>query len=262
MTDAARDALALRLAQIVSEAGRLVMASERTATLKPDQSPVTAADKGSERLIRKRLQEIEPGLAIVAEESFDAAQAPTAPDRFALIDPLDGTREFVAGGDEFTVNIAVIENGKPVVGAVYAPARRRLYLGGAAAFRADVMPGEPIAAEKLQPIATRAYPTIGLRALVSRSHPDTATQALLDQLPVRTRTALGSSLKFCVVAEGSADVYPRLARTMEWDTAAGHAVLLAAGGTVIDRAGQPLRYGKPGFRNDGFLAWGREPLPL
>jgi 3'(2'), 5'-bisphosphate nucleotidase len=262
ITDEARDALALHLAQIACDAGAVVMKSDRSAALKADQSPVTAADKNSEILIRERLNDIDATLAIIAEESFDAAQAPAAPSRFVLIDPLDGTREFVAGGDEFTINIALVENGVPIVGAVCAPARKQLYFAGAKAFRLAAAPGETIAATGLKPLATRAYPAIGLRALISRSHLDKATQALLGDLPVRKRDAMGSSIKFCLIADGSADVYPRLAPTMEWDTAAGQAVLVAAGGRVLDTKGAPLRYGKPGFRNLNFLAWGRDPVAV
>jgi 3'(2'), 5'-bisphosphate nucleotidase len=185
------------------------------------------------------------------------------PERFLLVDPLDGTREFINRNGEFTVNIALIEAGQPIVGCVYAPARQAMYIAGAAAFRAELAPGASLPAlAQLRVITTCAYPDAGLRAVASRSHLDPQTQAMLERLQVKSRHRAGSSLKFCVVAQGDADVYPRLAPTMEWDTAAGQAVLVAAGGCVIGHDGAPLRYGKAeaGFRNNGFIAWGRAPL--
>jgi 3'(2'), 5'-bisphosphate nucleotidase len=260
MNKDARDALALRFAQIACDAGEIVMASARTATRKADGSPVTAADKDAERSIRERLAELVPSLPIIAEESFDAGQLREIPRSFILVDPLDGTRDFVAGGDEFTVNIALIEDGTPVVGCVYAPARKQLYLAGSRAFHTAAEPGRTIPTNGLRPLATRPYPADGLHAVMSRSHLDADTQALLDRLTVRARQQIGSSLKFCILAQGQADVYPRLAPTMEWDTAAGHAVLAAAGGHVLATDGTPLRYGKAGFRNSSFVAWGRDPI--
>ena len=258
MNQDTRDALALRLAQIACEAGGVVMADDRRSTLKPDGSPVTMADKNAERVIRKRLHELDPNLVMIAEESFSGG--PTrAPSRFVLVDPLDGTREFVAGRDEFAVNIALIEDGTPIAAAVYAPGCETLYVAGTRALRIEVAPGGTIDRAGAQPLATRARPIDGPDAVISRSHLDTATQERLHQLNVRNSRALGSSLKFCLIAEGAADVYPRLAPTMEWDTAAGHAVLLAAGGCVLGPDRKPLRYGKPGFRNTSFEAWGRAP---
>jgi 3'(2'), 5'-bisphosphate nucleotidase len=259
MDPKSRDALALRFAQIASEAGAIVMASPRTATRKPDGSPVTAADRDAEKLTRTRLREFDATLPIIAEESFAGAFVQPSR-RFVLVDPLDGTRDFVAGRSEFTINIALIEDGVPVAGCVYAPAQERLFLAGARAVRADMAPGAAISEASLRTIATRAYPAEGLSALASRMHIDAATQARLRQLGARSIDNIGSSLKFCLIAEGVADVYPRHAPTMEWDTAAGQAVLVAAGGSVIDLEGKPLRYGKPGFRNFGFEAWGGAPL--
>jgi len=257
-----RAALALRLGQIACEAGKIILAADRASSLKPDGSPVTAADRASEQLIRAQLQTLDAALPVIAEESFDAVRQHEAPRRFALIDPLDGTREFIAGRDEFTVNLAVIEDGAPAAAAVYAPARRQLYLAGAQAFRVDAEPGSTVALGASQPLRTRAYPPEGLAALVSRSHLDDATHRMIDRLPLRTCEPTGSSLKFCLIAEGRADVYPRLSPTMEWDTAAGHAVLVAAGGQVVAPDGSALTYGKPGLRNLGFVAWGRAPLAL
>lgn len=262
MNQNARDTLALQCAQIACDAGDIVMTRPRAATRKPDGSPVTAADKDAEHLIRSRLSDLMPEMLVIAEESFDGTGPRQVPRSFALVDPLDGTRDFIAGGDEFTVNIALIEDGTPIVGTVYVPARKRLYLAGARAFRIDIEPGSKISGSALSPLATRPYPVEGLHALMSRSHLDADTQALVDRLGVRTRQQIGSSLKFCLLAEGQADVYPRLVPTMEWDTAAGHAVLAAAGGRVLTVDGAPLRYGKSGFRNSNFVAWGRDPLRI
>ena len=261
-----RNQLAFEFANIASEAGKLIMASRKSGTsvnLKSDGSPVTAADVQAEKLIRARLDTIMPDVAIVAEESFEAGQAGPAPERFLLVDPLDGTREFVSGSDEFTVNIALIEAAEPVVGTIYAPALGHLYLAGATAFRADVQAGEAVPAlAALSVIGTSPVPAAGMRAIGSRSHMDADTERWLRGLPVAELRSAGSSLKFCLIARGDADVYPRMAPTMEWDTAAGHAILIAAGGCVMALDGTPLRYGKTdgGFKNHGFVAWGRKPL--
>jgi 3'(2'), 5'-bisphosphate nucleotidase len=265
MNDAARNELALRFGGIASEAGKAIMAiyfPTLRVDAKADGSPVSEADSAAERVIKARLNEIIPEIPVVAEESFDAGAENSAPERFILVDPLDGTREFIAGSHEFTVNIALVENNKPVVGCVYAPALNQMYVAGADAYRAEVRPGDALPKlDAMQKLATEPYPAAGLRAMASRSHLDPETEALLKRLRVGTWKSAGSSLKFCMIAQGDGDIYPRLAPTMEWDTAAGHAVLTAAGGCVIGRDGSPFRYGKAGFRNDGFVAWGREPLP-
>jgi 3'(2'), 5'-bisphosphate nucleotidase len=263
MNDAARNELAARFGNIASEAGKVIMAIY-SPTLKVDSkadgSPVSEADAAAERLILERLKAFIPEIPVVAEESFDAKGGP-APERFILVDPLDGTREFITGSHEFTVNIALVEGRKPIVGCVYAPALNQMYIAGADAWRADVIPGEMLPKlEAMQKLVTEVYPAGGLRAMASRSHLDPDTEALLKKLQVGTFKSAGSSLKFCVLAQGDGDIYPRLAPTMEWDTAAGHAVLTAAGGCVIGRDGSPFLYGKAGFRNDGFVAWGREPI--
>jgi 3'(2'), 5'-bisphosphate nucleotidase len=180
-------------------------------------------------------------------------------DRFFLVDPLDGTREFVSRRDEFTVNIALIEDSEPVLGVVYAPARRELYWGDVKAQRAGRIEADP---DGTMPalgsgIAARPAPPGGLVAVASRSHRSPETDALLANYPVAEFRSIGSSLKFCLLAAGVADIYPRVGATMEWDTAAGQAVLVAAGGRVTTLDGQPFRYGKPGFRNGDFLARGR-----
>jgi 3'(2'), 5'-bisphosphate nucleotidase len=264
MNDTARNELALRFGNIASEAGKVIMAiysPSLKVDAKADGSPVSAADSAAERVILDSLKAVIPEVPVVAEESFDGKTNGSAPERFILVDPLDGTREFITGSHEFTVNIALVENGKPVVGCVYAPALNQMYLAGAGAWRAEVKPGDAIPQlEAMQKLATESYPPEGLRAMASRSHLDPETEALLKRLQVGTWKSAGSSLKFCMIAQGDGDIYPRLAPTMEWDTAAGHAVLTAAGGCVIGRDGSPFRYGKAGFRNDGFVAWGREPL--
>jgi len=257
-----RLSLAVRLAGIACEAGAVILASARTPRFKPDGSPVTEADRDAQGVICDRLADVLPGVAVLAEETFEAKAARPMPAQFVLVDPLDGTREFVAGRGEYTVNIALIEAGVPVAGCIYAPALGRLYVGAEAAYAADVAPGAAVAPESLRPIRTRPYRPEGLHALVSRSHLDAHTETLLGTLPVASREAIGSSLKFCLIAEGKADVYVRCGPTMEWDIGAGHAVLTAAGGRVLSRDGAPMTYGKfaAGYRNDGFVAWGREAL--
>ena len=168
---------------------------------------------------------------------------------FVLVDPLDGTREFIAKRDEFTINIAVIAKGRPIAGAVYAPALGQLWYSGAESFRLDVAPGSDIGQEdQAHPIKVRSPPSGGYFAVVSRSHSDPATEAFLARLSLLDRRPMGSSLKFCRIAEGSADLYVRLGPTHEWDTAAGDAILSAAGGQVVDRSGTRLRYGKTEVR--------------
>jgi 3'(2'), 5'-bisphosphate nucleotidase len=265
MHDTAQNDLAFAFGAIASEAGQAIMAIYSPAlkvTSKANGSPVSEADTAAELLILDALKRLLPEVPVVAEESYDVGAHTAAPARFLLVDPLDGTREFITGSNEFTVNIALVEQGKPVVGCVYAPALQQIYLGGTEAFRATLEAGAPLPApEAMQKLATAAYPPDGLRAMASRSHLDAESEAYLQRLKIGAFRAAGSSLKFCLIAQGDGDIYPRLAPTMEWDTAAGHAVLTAAGGCVIGRDGSPFRYGKAGFRNDGFVAWGRQPLP-
>jgi 3'(2'), 5'-bisphosphate nucleotidase len=265
MHDTAQNDLAFAFGAIASEAGQAIMAIYSPAlkvASKANGSPVSEADTAAELLILDALKRLLPEVPVVAEESYDVGAHTAAPARFLLVDPLDGTREFITGSNEFTVNIALVEQGKPVVGCVYAPALQQIYLGGTEAFRATLEAGAPLPApEAMQKLATAAYPPGGLRAMASRSHLDAESEAYLQRLKIGAFRAAGSSLKFCLIAQGDGDIYPRLAPTMEWDTAAGHAVLTAAGGCVIGRDGSPFRYGKAGFRNDGFVAWGRQPLP-
>lgn len=219
---------------------------------KADASPVTAADEAAEAVILARLAELTPEIPVVAEETVAAGHVPEIGDGpFWLVDPLDGTKEFLSRNGEFTVNIALIEGREPILGVVLAPARDQAWWGargrGATARDADV---------GTHAIAVRKAPAGGLVAIASRSHRDAETQAFLDQAGVGKCISAGSSLKFCLVAEGKADLYPRFGRTMEWDVAAGHAVLAAAGGRVTTRDGAPLLYRKPGFENPPFIARG------
>jgi 3'(2'), 5'-bisphosphate nucleotidase len=257
------DDLALEFARLASEAGRVVMevyATDFEVRTKSDASPVSEADERAEALLVPGVQQLLPGVTIVAEEAVSRGERPDVTGEFVLIDPVDGTREFVSRNGDFTVNVALVRDGVPVAGVVYAPARQRLFVGGSSAFSGPLVAGADL--PELTPMTTRAYPESGLVAVASRSHLDEQTTAFLERLqPADTRSA-GSSLKFCLVAAGEADVYPRFGPTMEWDTAAGDAVLRAAGGTVVDGAGAVFRYGKveTGLRNGAFVCWGREPL--
>jgi 3'(2'), 5'-bisphosphate nucleotidase len=247
--------LADALTDLVARAGDAILAVAPTALrtrLKADQSPVTAADEAADAVIAEGLARLLPGLAVVSEES--GARAGPLGETFALVDPLDGTKEFVAGHDEYTVNLAIVADGSPIAGFIAAPALGLL-------FRGIVGRGaERLARDAAAPVAIRCRPAPAgaLTATVSRSHLDPATSAFLDTLGVAARMTCGSALKFCRVAEGAADVYPRLSPTSEWDTAAGHAIVVAAGGVVTTPAGAPLRYGawRQGFAVPGFIARG------
>jgi 3'(2'), 5'-bisphosphate nucleotidase len=226
---------------------------------KDDRSPVTAADHAAEAIILERLAQVAPGIPVVAEEEVAAGRVPEIGERFFLVDPLDGTKEFIARRGDFTVNIALIERGEPVLGVVYAPANSRLFAGDVAnrsAFRSSQRT-ESTELAPLQAIRVRDVPAQGITAVASRSHRTPETDAFLLKAKAKDLVSVGSSLKFGLVAAGEADLYPRLGPTMEWDTAAGHAVLVAAGGKVSTLEGEPLRYGKPGFRNPSFVASGR-----
>ncbi len=239
-------------------AGELIMAvyaSDFSSRLKPDHSPVTEADERAEAYITSQLRARSPGIPIVAEEEFARGESPAAVgERFWLVDALDGTREFLSRNGEFTVNIALIDRRVPRLGVVFAPASGRLFAGIVG--RGAVVQ----AGSESQAIQCRASPPGGPVVLASRSHGDAARlQAFVAKHPGAVVRNLGSSLKFCLVAAGEADLYPRWGRTMEWDTAAGHAVLLAAGGQVQTLAGEPLGYAKPGWVNPDFIACGAAP---
>ena len=232
---------------------------------KADDTPVTCADHAAEEIILRHLARHAPQLPVVAEEQAAAGTIPAVGAEFVLVDPLDGTKEFIHRRGDFTVNIALIRAGVPALGVVYAPASGELFaadVGAGHARQAKLDPADPIAAG-LQPIHVRERPAAGLTAVASRSHRTPETDAYLARYAVADLVAVGSSLKFCLVASGKADLYPRLGPTMEWDTAAGHAVLSAAGGQVAGPDGQPLRYGKPQFRNPWFVASGAfAPYPV
>jgi 3'(2'), 5'-bisphosphate nucleotidase len=219
---------------------------------KADASPVTAADEAAEAVILARLAELTPEIPVIAEETVASGHVAAIDDGpFWLVDPLDGTKEFLSRNGEFTVNIALVEARAPVLGVVLAPARAEAWWGvrGRGAVARD-------GAGHARKIAVRQPPPGGLVAIASRSHRDAETQAFLEQAGVAECISAGSSLKFCLIAEGRADLYPRFGRTMEWDTAAGHAVLAAAGGRVTTRDGAPFLYRKPGFENPAFIARG------
>ena len=253
-----------QLARIALDAGKTVMevyATDFNVDRKDDASPVTQADEKAEALILKGLAEAEPGLDVIAEESVSAGYIPEHGVRFALVDPLDGTKEFINRNGQFTVNIGIIEHGKPVMGVVYAPAINRLFVaeGPDKAWQADVNPGEPVpASDARMPLHIRRCPDEGLTAIASKSHRSPQTDAFLKKFKVSEIISAGSSLKFCLLAAGEADLYPRMGRTMEWDTAAGQAVAEAAGGRVLTEDGEPLRYGKRerGYDNPHFIVYG------
>jgi 3'(2'), 5'-bisphosphate nucleotidase len=217
---------------------------------KQDSSPVTEADRAAELIILAALAKAAPGVPVIAEEEVAAGRIPAHGDTYFLVDPLDGTKEFVRGGDDYTVNIGLIVGGTPHVGAVYAPATSRLHAGvvGEGAWLEDI-------SNRIR-ISTRK-PGNELVAVASKSHFNQPTADYLAEAAGECGyVGIGSSLKFCILAEGRADIYPRLSPTSEWDTAAGHAVLLAAGGRVDGPDGEPLRYGKRAFLNRGFVATG------
>jgi 3'(2'), 5'-bisphosphate nucleotidase len=258
---ASRDEIALFLAKAALAAGPAVMEEyDRGCSVasKEDGSPVTSADHRAEAIICEYLTSLAPMPPVCAEESMAAGAKAQVAERFILVDPLDGTREFLAGNGEFTINVALIERGAPVAGAVYAPAIGRLWVGGETAFTCEAPPGAELPGqESRRGISTRSAPS-SLVAFASRSHLDAESDSFLKRLPIGETRFAGSSLKFCLIAEGLGDVYPRFAPTMEWDTAAGDAVLRAAGGGVRDPSGSPLSYGKAdeGMRNGPFIAWG------
>jgi len=247
------------LCAIARRAGAAIMtiyATDFAVRDKNDASPVTEADEKAEAVILAELARLTPDIPVISEEAAAAGRIPKVEQRFWLVDPLDGTKEFISRNGEFTVNIALIDNGRPVLGVVLAPAlgkTGRLFSGvvGQGAWVEDDA--------GRRAIRCRAVPAAGMTVVASRSHGDAAA---LDaffaerQIKVASLASAGSSLKLCLVAAGEADLYPRLGRTMEWDTAAAHAVLAAAGGSVRTLAGEPLRYGKPGLDNPHFVASG------
>ena len=254
--------LARLFANIAIAAGALAMetfASDRIETrLKSDRSPVTEADERVEAYLLRELETALPGVPFLAEESVAHGQTPRVGNVFLLIDPIDGTREFLARSSEFTINVALAEKSAPRAGAVYAPAQGRVWFAGARSYEAEAVPGGSLPPpQDWRPLGVRPRPADGLVALISKSHLDDETKAFLSSQSIARSMPIGSSLKFCLLARGEADVYPRFGPTMEWDTAAGDAVLRAAGGATLDPHGAPLRYGKneTGYRNGPFVAW-------
>jgi 3'(2'), 5'-bisphosphate nucleotidase len=252
------EALLDAMAEAACEAGaaiRDIVARGFDIAHKGDSSPVTEADHAAELIVLAALATAAPGVPVIAEEEVAAGRIPAHGDTYFLVDPLDGTREFVRGGDDYTVNIALVVDHAPRLGVVYAPATGRLH-GGIAGRLAWLDEGQGRVT-----IGCRTCPKRPI-VVASRSH---FTQNTSDYLALAAPgcgyEAIGSSLKFCLVAEGRADLYPRLGPTAEWDTAAGHAVLLGAGGSVVGPDGRPLRYGKPAFLNRAFVATGGWDAP-
>ena len=253
-----------QLARIALDAGALIMeiyATDFDVDRKDDASPVTEADQKAETLILKMLEEADPELDVIAEEAAASGQVPEHGQRFALVDPLDGTKEFVNKNGQFTVNIAIIEHGKPVMGVVFAPALNRIFLAESpsSAWQAEVRPGEAVPGSDARlPMRIRRAPEAGLTAIASKSHRSPETDQFLEKFNVAEIISAGSSLKLCLVGAGEADIYPRMGRTMEWDTAAGQAVAEAAGARVLAEDGVPLRYGKRerGYDNPYFIVYG------
>ena len=254
-----REILVSAIRRLSLEAGEVIMEiydrDEFDVKTKSDTSPVTEADEAADNLIAAGLRKQFPDIPIVTEEQ--AATHDLDAQTFLIVDPLDGTKEFVKRRGDFTVNIALVENGVPSLGVVYAPAKRRMFYAisrGAVLLRKwhrsiRILPRD------LHPISVANPDNTALNIVASKSHRDQATDDYINRYRVAESVSAGSSLKFCLVATGEADFYPRLGPTMEWDTAAGHAVLKAAGGEVLEKSTHsPLRYGKPGFRNPHFLA--------
>jgi len=245
--------LAALLLPIARQAGDAIMSiygsGQSGVREKADHSPVTEADLAAHVVLTSALGSLSPGYPVVSEEDERSLAHRNGSGRFWLIDPLDGTKEFIARNGEFTVNIALIDQGRSVLGVVYAPAIDCMYWGGAGlgAFRETAAGTQPIK-------VSAAEPDDGCRVVASKSHLNEETQAFIERLGSVSLIQAGSSLKFCRVAEGVADIYPRLAPTCEWDTAAAQAVLEGAGGVVLDREGNPLRYGKPDVLNPSFVA--------
>lgn len=246
--------LAEKLARLVSEGGRIALGYHgklQRVAAKADDSPLTEADLAVDRHLCEALLREFSGIPVVTEERVSSHLQDRKLDRFFLVDPIDGTREFVAERGEFTVNIGLVVQGVPVAGAVCAPAIGKVYYGAIdlGAFETDLEAGSP------RHLAPARSDNSALRVVASRSHRDPITQSFIDANPVASCIAAGSSLKFCQLAAGEADLYPRFGPTMEWDTAAGHAVLSAAGGIVEEISGASLKYGKADYRNGAFIAY-------
>jgi 3'(2'),5'-bisphosphate nucleotidase len=267
----ADSALAEALLPVAIRAGQAILAVRRggvRAEWKADSSPVTEADRAAEAIITEALAELAPAVPVIAEEAAYEGRLPDTGAEFFLVDPLDGTKEFVRGGNDFTVNIGLIRDRSPVLGVILLPETGKLFWGvaGAGSWRARVDSNGAIV--EREPIRVRPSPVGPVAVVASRSHRTPETDAYIGRYEVEKLVSAGSSMKFCAVASGKADLYPRMGPTMQWDTAAGDAILRAAGGTVTTLDGQPLAYGpcgKPGsdgYRNPWFVAAGSiTPLP-
>ncbi len=264
------DAILTVLQEAALEAGRVIMkhyANGCAVQSKKDSSPVTEADRDAEAIILAALASVVPDIPVVAEEEVAAGRLPSKLGRqFLLVDPLDGTREFLLRNGDFTVNIGLIEDGAPVLGIVYAPVRNRLFIGTSNG-------AEEITTTKDHAIGTRRGIAVRVHgseqvAVCSRSHKNPETEKFLNDNRISSCVSIGSSLKFCLIASGEADIYPRFGPTMEWDTAAGDAVLRAAGGLTTTFEGTPLSYGQranegvAGFANPNFVAFGGGSKPV
>jgi 3'(2'), 5'-bisphosphate nucleotidase len=258
MVEIDRFALVSAMRRLSIEAGRAIMEvyerDDMGVREKTDASPVTEADEAADAIISRGLRKEFPGLPLVTEEQSQTHSLSVK--TFLIVDPLDGTKEFIKRRGDFTVNIALVEDGVPSLGVVYAPAKARMFLTseqGGATEETGIFDLETIGTQK--PVSVAKPESNALRVVASKSHRDQATDDYINRYPVVSTVSAGSSLKFCLVAAGEADFYPRLGPTMEWDTAAGQAVLTAAGGSVVNReTHKPLVYGKPEFRNSHFLA--------
>lgn len=263
-------ALVEALLPSVLVAGRIEMrhfAAGVEVETKADTTPVTIADHEAEEVLTEALQRAAPGVPVIAEEAVAAGRVPAVEDAFFLVDPLDGTRAFIKGSPEFTINIGLIVGQRPVFGIIYAPALDQLFvtLGPGVSVEATLstqMDVTRLSQLELKPLKTRQPDPKALVAFASRSHAGQSTDEFLRHLTIAEKRKASSSLKFCLIARGDADLYARLGQTSEWDTAAGQAILDAAGGCVTTLDGAPLRYGKRdgGYANPHFVAWARGPL--
>jgi 3'(2'),5'-bisphosphate nucleotidase len=251
------------------EAGRAILDVRKRGLAverKADSSPVTEADRVAERIVLARIAALAPGVPVVAEEACSLGHFPSVGREFFLVDPLDGTKEFVRGGNDFTVNIALIREHAPVLGVIFTPATGELCCGieGQGAWMATLARDGSLTTRR--PMHVRPQPSGPIDVVASKSHRTPETDAYIARYRVRHIVSAGSSLKFCLIARGKADLYPRMGTTMQWDTAAGDAILRAAGGKTVTLDGAPLRYGPDGgaggeaYRNPWFIAAGRTEL--
>jgi 3'(2'), 5'-bisphosphate nucleotidase len=258
---AASAALMDELTEIIARAAATIrrLGREDGLRIKADGSPVTAADEAAEAAIRDGLARLDPALPIISEEQAERNRPSVKTTSYFLVDPLDGTREFIAGRDEYTINIALVTDGAPILGIITAPALGLIWRGIVGRGAERIATTGTISSPP-EAIHSRPQPSGELVAMVSRSHLEARTQAYLDRLPLAKRVSCGSAVKFCRLAEGTADLYPRLAPTRDWDVAAGHAIVAAAGGRVVAPDGAPIVYGNEDLIIPGFLAWGDKAI--